>query len=72
MNNLKEIQHDQCLSPEVAGEYTGYSTSTLAKKRMDGTGPEYIKLGKRKVGYRKSDLDHWLDSNVYNNTGEYQ
>lgn len=62
---------DPCYIPSQASEYIGYSESTLAKKRMDGTGPEYLKLGKRKVVYRKSALDRWLDSMKRKNTGEY-
>ena len=33
--------------------------------RHKGTGPKYLKLGGRKVYYRLSDVEEWLDSNVY-------
>jgi predicted DNA-binding transcriptional regulator AlpA len=56
--------------PKTAAPRVGNSPSTLAKRRMDGTGPEYLKIG-RKVFYRQSALDAWLDSKRRNNTGEY-
>lgn len=59
------------LSPIDAAHYIGFSASSLAKKRMDGTGPTYVKLGKRKVVYQKTALDEWLARKVHNNTGEY-
>ena len=54
-----------------AAKYIGLSASTLAKKRMDGSGPTFIKLGKKLVTYRKSDLDLWCNANSFKNTGEY-
>lgn len=44
----------------AAAAYVGESESTLAKRRMRGDGPAFLKLGKRTVGYRRSDLDAWL------------
>ncbi len=48
----------------AAGRYLGgddkpLSSRTLQRKRRDGTGPVYIKVG-RLVRYRQSDLDAWL------------
>lgn len=41
-----------------AALYTGLSEKTLAMKRCQGTGPEYIKRGR--VFYFRDDLDSWL------------
>jgi predicted DNA-binding transcriptional regulator AlpA len=43
-----------------AAAYVGMSASTLAKMRMRGDGPPYIKSGRRIVVYLKHDLDVWL------------
>jgi hypothetical protein len=43
---------------ELAAEY-GISDATLADWRCDGTGPPYLKLG-RKVFYPKALVDDWL------------
>jgi len=44
-----------------AAEYVGLKSSTLEKMRTRGTGPPFIRLGVRAVGYRVDDLDRWLD-----------
>jgi len=47
------------LSTEAAAEYLGCSASTLNKARVFGSGPSYMKLGRRVV-YDTRDLDAWL------------
>lgn len=44
-----------------AAERLHLSESTLAKLRMTGSGPVFLKLG-RKVMYMPDDLDAWLAS----------
>lgn len=69
-DSLKHINTDPLFEAKLAATYVSSSVSTLAKKRIDGTGPHYLKVG-RKVLYRKSALDAWLDSKTHKNTGEY-
>lgn len=57
------------LIPREAANYTRLSASMLAKLRVSGGGPEYIKLG-RKVIYDRDALDAWLASRVRRNTSE--
>ena len=57
------------LRPAAAAAYTGLSTGRLAKLRLFGGGPEYIKIG-RSVLYRRSDLDHWLSRNRRRSTAD--
>ncbi len=47
-------------TPEAA-RYVGLSASTLEKKRLDGTGPPFVRLGGRAVGYDIAELDKWID-----------
>ncbi|MCK1600836.1 helix-turn-helix domain-containing protein [Bradyrhizobium sp. 166] len=47
------------LSIDDASDLTGLSPSTLAKKRMAGTGPAFFKLG-RTIKYAAADVDAWL------------
>jgi predicted DNA-binding transcriptional regulator AlpA len=35
---------------------------TLQEMRLRGTGPQFIKLGARRVGYDVRDLDAWVSS----------
>jgi len=52
---------DPVLSPAAASAYMGHrlSVQSLAKMRLDGRGPRFLKLGSR-VGYRRSSIDEWL------------
>jgi hypothetical protein len=45
-------------------EVPGTTDQSWAAMRHKGTGPRYVKLG-RKVYYRRADLDEWIDKNVY-------
>jgi predicted DNA-binding transcriptional regulator AlpA len=48
-------------APEAA-KYTGLTESTLAKRRLYGLPPSFLKLGGRAIGYAIEDLDAWLES----------
>jgi hypothetical protein len=52
-----------------AARYTGSTSSTLAKYRLLGGGPTFIRLGRRVV-YDPVDLDRWLASNRYTRRGK--
>lgn len=47
-------------TPEAAARL-GLAASTLEKLRVYGGGPEYIKLGRRAVGYTIEALDRWIE-----------
>jgi predicted DNA-binding transcriptional regulator AlpA len=47
------------LRPFAAANYLGLSSSTLAKMRLRGDGPIFLKLN-RSVAYDTRDLDAWL------------
>ena len=55
-------------TPEAA-EYVGLSASTLEKKRIDGSGPTFVKLG-RAVGYDLATLDAWLERRQRTSTSD--
>jgi hypothetical protein len=40
----------------------GLAESTLEKKRLDGTGPRFVRLGSRAVGYTIEDLDAYINA----------
>jgi predicted DNA-binding transcriptional regulator AlpA len=52
-----------------AARYVGLSTSTMAKMRVWGTSPVFLKLGRRVV-YRLDDLDDWLSRKRRRSTSE--
>jgi predicted DNA-binding transcriptional regulator AlpA len=47
------------LSLDQVVDLTGLSRSSLAKKRCDGSGPAFFKIG-RAVKYATSDVDAWI------------
>ena len=62
---------DQLISAEDAANILNISPSTLAKMRLSGASPRYVKLGRR-VAYRPSDLEAWVESQSYTSTAQYQ
>ena len=50
--------------------YIGLSTSTLAKMRLRGDGPAYIKMGPRAVAYDIVVLDEYMAAGQRHSTSE--
>jgi predicted DNA-binding transcriptional regulator AlpA len=58
------------LRPSEAAEFLRLSTSTLAKMRLRGDGPPYVKSGLKVVLYQSSDLHEWLARRKRSSTSE--
>lgn len=58
------------LRSSEAAEYLGLAPATLAKMRMRGDGPPFVKVGHRLVAYREADLISWTEGRVRRSTGE--
>jgi excisionase family DNA binding protein len=70
---MSEGRTDQQLfTTEESAAYLRVSKSYLDKLRVYGGGPPFLRPGKRKVLYRKSDLDAWLASQSFGSTSEYE
>jgi len=52
---------------KAAADYIGHSAGTLQNWRVAGEGPVFIKP-RKKVFYRKKDLEAWLVGNVSGKT----
>ena len=59
------------LTVEYAADYLRVSKNYLDKLRVSGMGPSFIRLGRRKVLYRMSDLDRWVEERIYASTSQY-
>ena len=57
------------LDSGAAARRMGLATSTLAKMRLSGTGPQYYKLGRRVV-YRCADIDAYMESRRRRSTSD--
>jgi excisionase family DNA binding protein len=51
---------EKYLKPSEAAELLRSSKSTLAKRRIYGGGPPFLRIG-RVIRYRQSDLHRWMD-----------
>lgn len=69
MKNEVTEQTTLLTAKQVAEQY-GPSPATLAKMRLSGTGPVFVKLGRR-VAYRLEDLEVWVEENRFRSTSEY-
>lgn len=56
-------------SPEQAARQLGLGVSTLARWRLEGVGPRFLKLG-RAVRYRQGDIETWLIGQTRQSTSE--
>lgn len=53
-----------------AANYLGISKSTLNRKRIEGTGPVFRRLGSWTVVYAVKDLDAWASQKVLESTSQ--
>ncbi len=56
-------------TPEAA-QYLGIGQSTLERKRIDGTGPNFRLLGAKIVTYSVADLDAWASQDIRSSTSQ--
>jgi excisionase family DNA binding protein len=67
---VREIQArfaHEYLRPSEAAAYLKSSASTLAKRRLNGGGPRFTRIG-RAVRYRRSDLDDFMAASLRRTT----
>jgi predicted DNA-binding transcriptional regulator AlpA len=69
--SMTQETENRRLTVQVAAKYTGVSASTLNKLRVYGTGPVFLKIGRR-VAYDRADLDTWLQGKRRNSTSDDQ
>lgn len=62
------------LTPREAARAIGFSASCLAKWRMSGIGPRFVKIaglaGGGAVRYSRADLEAWINERTTGSTAE--
>ena len=67
--NKAHLDCSPLLTATEAGMYLKVSVSWLAKARMRGDGPPYIRIG-RSVRYAEATLVHWMNSQQHFSTSD--
>jgi predicted DNA-binding transcriptional regulator AlpA len=60
---------DPILSEEDLANWLDTSRPTLQRQRSDGSGPPFIQLSERRIGYRKSAIESWLAERTITRVG---
>jgi predicted DNA-binding transcriptional regulator AlpA len=60
--NPPQTRSRRVLRTPDAAQYIGLTASTLEKMRLTGTGPPFIRIGTRAVGYCIDDLDFFIEA----------
>ena len=55
-------QTDRCLTRPEAAEFLGCSISSLERWAAQGIGPQFVKIGPRKVGYSLRELLAFIEA----------
>jgi predicted DNA-binding transcriptional regulator AlpA len=62
---------DPILSEEDLSKWIDTSRPTLQRQRSDGSGPPFVQLSERRIGYRRSAVERWLETRTINRVGEF-
>jgi predicted DNA-binding transcriptional regulator AlpA len=61
--------HERLLTPNETADFLRVSDSWLAKARMRGDGPPFLKVG-RSIRYSRAALVGWLNTQLRSSTSE--
>jgi predicted DNA-binding transcriptional regulator AlpA len=60
---------DPIYSEKIVAKWINTSCPTLQRQRSDGSGPPFVQLSERRIGYRKSAVEQWLVTRTINRVG---
>jgi predicted DNA-binding transcriptional regulator AlpA len=69
-DDTRAAELDALLTPQQASDFLGLSPPTLQRHRSEGTGPKFVKLGKRRIAYRPPDLLAWIEARLAASTAD--
>lgn len=64
------LNPDLIYLPAEAATAIRSNPRTLERWRREGSGPNFIRIGKRRVAYRGADLIAWLNARVRQRTAQ--
>jgi predicted DNA-binding transcriptional regulator AlpA len=60
---------DPLLTEKELSAWLRVSIPNLQRMRSNGTGPRYVQLSPRRIGYRRSDVEAWLTARTTDRIG---
>ncbi len=63
--------HQQLLTTKQAADYLGVSASFLEKDRWRGARIPFVRIGRRTIKYRLTDLESYVAQQIKHSTSEY-
>ena len=70
LSDTTAISADQYLKAAQAAKLLSLSTATLARWRMHGLGPDYIKISATVVRYSRAAIERWLAERLTTSTSD--
>lgn len=67
--NEKDPPHVRLMRSSQLEDALGLPKNALAKMRLDGSSPKFIRLGRR-IYYDVREVQRWLDANTFTTTAE--
>jgi hypothetical protein len=69
VSDVPAAGYDELLTPDQTSAKVKIAKQTLARWRVEGRGPRFLRLGNR-IFYRPGDLEAWLATCVFSSTSE--
>ena len=63
--NTRAEPQAEVLRPREAARYVGLSRPTIDRWRKAGKFPKALQLGSQAIGWRRTDLDDWLNDRPF-------
>jgi len=60
---------DPILNEKQVASWLGISLPTLQRMRSNGSGPAFIQLSERRIAYRTSVVEKWLEARTITQVG---
>ena len=57
------------LNEKQLATWLGISLPSLQRMRSNGTGPPFVQLSQRRIGYKKSAVEQWLQAHTITSSG---
>jgi predicted DNA-binding transcriptional regulator AlpA len=57
-------------TPAEVAEVLQTTTGNLAQMRYRGDGPKFVRMGRKRVLYRWTDVEQWVNDSVHHRTDD--